>query len=186
METGDVLTPAPADASVRPARAADAAAIGAVQARAWRAAYADLLDAAALDRLTGDALAGPWHDAVTAPPSRRHSVLVACAGSTVVGFAAVGPSPDRDAGPDDGALLVLAVDPAHRGAGHGSRLLAASADTLRDTGVSSLRAWVPDDDTALHAFLVSAGAAPDGARRTLTRQDGRTVGETRLAAALEP
>ena len=45
LETGDVLAPATADASVRPARPADAAAIGAVQARAWRAAYADVQNA---------------------------------------------------------------------------------------------------------------------------------------------
>lgn len=185
MQTGDVLGPATADASVRPARPADAAAIGAVQARAWRAAYADVLDADALASLTDDAVAARWHDAVSAPPSDRHAVLVACAGTTVVGFAAVAPAADPDAGPRDGDLVVLAVDPAHRGHGHGSRLLAASADTLRGTGSASLRTWVPDDDAPLAAFLASAGAAPDGARRTLARGDGREVGVSRFAAALD-
>lgn len=184
-ETADVLRPPTADASVRPARPADAPAIGAVQARAWRAAYADVLDADALGRLSADDLAQPWHEAVARPPSARHSVLVACAGSAVVGFAAVAPSGDPDAGPDDGDLVVLAVDPAHRGAGHGSRLLAAGADTLRSAGVTTLRAWVPDDDTALRDFLASAGAAPDGAHRTLVAADGREVGVSRLAASLD-
>jgi GNAT superfamily N-acetyltransferase len=183
-EADDVLHPRVADASVRPARAADAAAIGAVQARAWRAAYAALLDPPALDRLTPDALAAPWHEAVSRPPSSRHAVLVACSGSIVVGVAAVAPSSDPDAGEHDGDLVVLAVDPAHRGAGHGSRLLSASADTLRDGGARTVRAWVPDADAPLRAFLASAGVAADGAHRTYRTTDGREVGETRLSATL--
>ncbi|MFN0283865.1 MAG: N-acetyltransferase family protein [Kineosporiaceae bacterium] len=184
MDSADVLRPSVADASVRPAHAGDATAIGAVQARAWRAAYAGILEPSALERLTADALAEPWHDAVCRPPTGRHAVLVACAGSTVVGFAAVAPSTDPDAGEHDGALVVLAVDPAHRGAGHGSRLLSASADTLRSGGARTVRAWVPDDDEPLRAFLASAGAVPDGARRTYAAQDGREVVETRLSATL--
>ncbi len=184
MDTGDVTTPGVADASVRPARAADAVAIGAVQARAWRTAYACVLEPDALARLTPEALAEPWRAAVTHPPTGRHAVLVACSGGTVVGFAAVAPSDDPDADADDGALVVLAVDPAHHGAGHGSRLLAASADTLRAGGVRRLRAWVPDDDAPLRDFLASAGAAPDGAHRSYRTTDGRDVGETRLSAAL--
>jgi ribosomal protein S18 acetylase RimI-like enzyme len=184
MDSGDVLTPSAADASVRPAQAGDAGAIGAVQARAWRAGYAGLLDPASLEALTPQALAEPWRDAVAHPPSPVHAVLVACSGSTVVGFAAVAPSGDPDAGDLDGDLVVLAVDPAHRGAGHGSRLVAASADTLRERGMTAIRIWVPDGDPALRAFLVSAGAAADGARRAFRTPDGREVAESRLAAAL--
>lgn len=184
MDSGDVLSPGAADASVRPARPADVAAIGAVQARAWRAAYADVLDPAALAGLTPEALADAWREAVAAPPSPRHAVLVACSGSTVVGFAAVAPSRDGDAGDGDGDLVVLAVDPAHRGAGHGSRLLAAGTDLLRAAGATSVRAWVPEVDGALRDFLLSAGARPDGARRALQADDGREVVQTRLSAAL--
>lgn len=184
IPTGDVLRPAAADASVRPARPADAEAMGAVQARAWRGGYADVLDPEALDRLTPQALAGPWRQALTDPPTRKHKVLVACAGSAVVGFAAVAPGRDPDATMADGDLVVLVVDPAHRGAGHGSRLLAASADTVGADGASTLRAWVPDADTALRDFLGSAGLTPDGARRTYRTQDGRDVTETRLSATL--
>jgi ribosomal protein S18 acetylase RimI-like enzyme len=182
VDSGDVLAPGAADASVRPARAADADAIGAIQARAWRAGYGALSQAFAdLDPAT---LAEPWHEAVSRPPSPRHAVLVACSGSTVVGFAAVAPSTDPDAKPGDGDLVVLAVDPAHRGAGHGSRLLQAGADTLRGAGLRTFRAWVPDADEALREFLLSAGAAPDGAHRAYRAPDGREVGESRLSAGL--
>jgi GNAT superfamily N-acetyltransferase len=167
VETGDLLAPGAADASVRPARTADVAAIGAVQLRSWRREYADLLPGGLLDGLRAEDLAGPWHAAVTAPPSPRHAVLVACAGAAVVGFAAVAPSGDSDATGSDAELVALEVDPAHQRSGHGSRLLAAAADAARDHGFTALRVWVPAADEPRRAFLMSAGPRPDGARRHL-------------------
>ncbi len=178
METGDVLGPSSADASVRPAVPADAEAMGACQARSWRLAYADLLPDEALAALTGPGLAPFWQAAISAPPSPRHRVLVACSGSTVVGFAALAPSGDGDADARHGELAALVVDPMHQRAGHGSRLLAAAADTLRQNAFDAVRVWIPEPDTALAAFLVSAGLAPDGARRT------HDLTELRLSAAL--
>src|SRR5689334_3466028 len=110
MVTGTSATTGP-DASVRDARPGDAGAIAAVQARAWRAAYGGLLDAGTLAALTPETLAEPWRAAVAEPPSPRHAVLVALADDLVVGFAAVAPSEDADAGEADGELVVLAVDP---------------------------------------------------------------------------
>src|SRR5215213_249319 len=112
-----------ADASVRPARAGDVDAVAAVQARSWRAGYAELLGAGTLQAITPERLAAPWREAVTRPPSPRHLVLVALSRDLVVGFAAVGPSEDPDAAPVDGELVALWVDPAHQRQGHGSRLL---------------------------------------------------------------
>ena len=178
-----MLAPSGADASVRPARGGDAAAIGAVQARCWRRAYAELAPREALDRLDPGALAERWRGAVTEPPSRRHAVLVACTGSTVIGFAALAPSADRDTGPEDAELVALEVDPAHQRAGHGSRLLAAGVDTLRASGFATLRVWCPAPDSARYAFLVSAGLRPDGAGREHAG-DGAIVTEQRLWAAL--
>jgi ribosomal protein S18 acetylase RimI-like enzyme len=179
---------------VRAARGGDPAAIGAIQARAWRTAYGDLLPADRLAALTPEALEPAWRRAVTEPPSRRHAVLVAVTDDILVGFAAVGPSGDRDAGEADGQLAVLAVDPAHQRAGHGSRLLSAVVDHLREHGLSTLSVWVPESDTALLAFFTSAGMVADGARRELAAADGAegaegaegveaaTVTELRLSA----
>jgi GNAT superfamily N-acetyltransferase len=175
VETPDVLGPSTADASVREARPADVPAIGSVQARAWRAAYARLLPADVLAALDPEVLAEGWRTAVTAPPSPRHRVMVACAGPTVVGFAACGP---------DGELVALLVDPTHQRRGHGSRLLNAVADLLREDGTDRLAAWTPVDDAPRAAFLTSAGLGPDGARRTLELPGGGTVDEVRLSAAL--
>jgi GNAT superfamily N-acetyltransferase len=183
VETGDVLSPGSADASVRPARGADAGAVGAVQARCWRQTYAALAPREVLARLDPAVLAERWRGAVTTPPP-RHAVLVACTGATVIGFAALAPSAAPDASPGDGELVALEVDPAHRRAGHGSRLLAASVDTLRASGFTTLYAWCPAQDEARHAFFVSAGLRPDGARRELSG-DGSTAVEQRLWAALD-
>ena len=78
------------------------------------------------------------------------------------------PATDADATPgQDAELLILLVDPASIGRGHGSRLLNASADTLRDNGFTVLRAWVPEPDTDRQRFLAGAGFTADGAARVL-------------------
>jgi ribosomal protein S18 acetylase RimI-like enzyme len=173
---------AAAEVSVRPAGAADPPAIAAVQERAWRAAYADVLPERTLAALRPDALVPVWERAVREPPTRRHAVLVALTGSMVVGFAAVEPNPDPDAADDEAQLAVLAVDPAHLRAGHGSRLLSAVVAHLRDVGLTSLTAWTPERDLPRVRFLASAGMLPDGARRTYARPGGGSVVEVRYAA----
>jgi GNAT superfamily N-acetyltransferase len=165
--------------------------MGAVQARCWRLGYAGVLPAPVLDRLSGSDLAGPWHAAVTAPPTARHAVLVACAGTTVIGLAALAPSTDADADITDAELVALEVDPAQQRAGHGSRLLAAVVDTARDRGFTAIRAWVAAPDDARRTFLESAGLRTDGARRRLRSAfspdgsaDRAEVAQERWAAAL--
>lgn len=174
MGTVDVLS---ADASVRTASAGDIEAIGAVHARAWRAAYVDLLPAGVLAALDPAALSRSWATAVTDPPTARHRVVVACAGPTVVGFAAVDP---------EGELVALLVDPAHQRRGHGSRLLSAVVDHLRQVGADVLVAWCPLADTVRRTFLTSAGLGPDGAFREL-EVPGAHAGlrEVRLVAGLD-
>jgi GNAT superfamily N-acetyltransferase len=191
VETGDLLAPGAAQASVRPARAADADAIGAVQVRCWRQEYAGVLPARVLDRLREAEFATTWRAAVGAPPSPRHAVLVACAGAAVVGFAALAPSTDADATLADAELVALEVDPAQQRGGHGSRLLAAVADAARERGFTALRAWVRHGDEPRRAFLTAAGPRPDGARRRLRPAGTAACGEVelveeRLVAGLVP
>jgi ribosomal protein S18 acetylase RimI-like enzyme len=171
---------------VRPARAGDPAAIGAVQARAWRIAYGNLLPEPALAALTPEALTPVWERAVRTPPSAVHGVLVAVGDDLVVGFAAAGPSADPDAGEQEGQLAVLAVDPAHQRQGHGSRLLSAVVAHLRDAGMTSMTAWVPEGDLARTRLLTTAGMVLDGARRTFAGPDDSQVAEIRLSAELAP
>ncbi|NVI91619.1 GNAT family N-acetyltransferase [Actinomadura sp. BRA 177] len=172
-----------ADVGVRPARRADAAAVADIQVRAWRHGYRDLLPDGVLDEVTGPAAVETWRErwaeAAAAPPSPRHRLLVAVASDLVVGFAAHGPAEDEDLDAAGTAeLITLLVDPLHARAGHGSRLLAATVDLLREEAVTTLVSWVFEDDEVTRTFLGSAGWGPDGTARTLDM--GEPVRQIRL------
>lgn len=176
-----------APVQVRPARVDDAAGIAAVQSAAWRLGYADVLPAGLLEQLTPQALAASWDGAIRSAPSPRHRVLVACEGADVVGFASLAPASDPDLDPAaDADLLELAVAPDRRGAGHGSRLLAAVADTLAGDGFGTAHHWVSAADDDLRRFLTEAGWGPDAATRELDLYgDGQVrVRQIRLHTAL--
>ena len=160
--------------SVRSAVAADVGAVAAVQHRAWTTDYRELLPPGLLADLTPDALAEQWREAILTPPSPAHRVLVACAGSTVVGFAAV---------QGDGEIVAFWVDPAHQRRGHGSRLLAAVADTARELGLAELSTWCALPDEARRRFFDSAGFDTDGGLRDLD-WDGQLLREAHLVAGL--
>lgn len=149
-----------------------------MQLETLRAGYTEILPAGALAAL-GDADAeARWHDAIVAPPSPVHAVLVAVHAGRLVGFAAVGPGLDEDAAPDRAEIYELLVGPGFQQAGHGSRLLTAAVDHLEVHGARRLVCWrFPADEPALR-FFRSAGWADDGSRRTLDM--GEPVEQIRL------
>jgi ribosomal protein S18 acetylase RimI-like enzyme len=162
-----------ADVGVRLARRTDIDAVAHIQVRSWMCDFRDFVPQSLLAELTGPTALGLWRqhwtEAVTAPPSRHHKVLVAVERETVTGFAACVPADEPGQDPEKAAeIITLRVDPDHSGAGHDSRLLAAAADLLRDDGFGTLITWLFEADEAQQAFFVSAGWAPDGARRTLS------------------
>ena len=171
-----------ADRSVRIAWAADADAIGSVQARAWLRSYATILPQAVLDQIDGAGFASAWREAVTKPPSARHRVLVALDHGRVVGFAATAPSDDPDGEPFDGEIVALHIDPAEHRGGHGSRLVAAAVDTMRADGFTHARMWIISGDDDVRSFIESAGWGPDGAHRVLdlTGDGSASVKQVRL------
>jgi ribosomal protein S18 acetylase RimI-like enzyme len=174
-----------ADVSVRPARVTDADAAARAQLASW--AEDGVLPSGVLAAASVGDLAEAWTEAILRPPSPRHRVLVAVDSDVVVGVAATAPHDDPDADPmTEGALMTLAVAPAARRRGHGSRLLAASVDTLRDAGFATAYAWVPDERGL--DFLVRAGWEEDGARRTLDLDGTGTVlaEEVRLVTDVRP
>lgn len=179
-----------ADASVRRAEASDARAITEVQAAAWREAYSGSLPDEVLDAIGSATAVGVWRDSVTSPPSPRHRVLVALAGPAVVGLAAYGPAGDPDLDPDEDAeLLAMCVAPGATGQGHGSRLVNASVDHLREDGFRRAHTWVAvlgAADESLRRFLEGAGWGADGAHRRLDLDGGGTVivPQVRLTTAL--
>jgi GNAT superfamily N-acetyltransferase len=174
-----------ADASVRQARPSDAPAVGLVQAAVWQDAYAGVLPQEVLAAFEPQSFAAAWRRSLEQPPAGVYTLLTACAGEQVVGFAAIGPSQDPDASPETGELSALGVHPEARRQGHGSRLLNAAADTLRNAGAEVLHTWVLSGDEGTRAFLVRSGLAPDGAfRDRVVSPDGDTAREVRLVADL--
>ncbi|WP_258726706.1 GNAT family N-acetyltransferase [Cellulomonas sp. NS3] len=164
-----------ADVSVRPAVPGDELAIAAIQLAAWRVAHAETLGADVLDRLDGAAFAERWARAITSPPAPGYRVLVACEGADVVGFAAVAPLPAPEETPlaaPGGELLSLEVAPGSQRAGHGSRLLAAAVDLLREDGAAHVQTWVLDGDSGRARFLASAGLGADDSVRALATGTG--------------
>jgi GNAT superfamily N-acetyltransferase len=161
-----------ADATVRPARSADAAEIARLQVDTWRTAYRSVLPAEVLDGWDPAAAVDRWQAAITAPPTPGHGVLVALEQETVVGFAAYGPaelsageSPDP-AGPTT-EVSTLLVEPRWGRRGHGSRLLAATAELAATDGAARLQVWLLEADGVSASFYESAGWERDGWARTL-------------------
>lgn len=150
--------------------------MAAVQVAAWRASYAGVLPAEVLDTLAADDIAATWRHALTRPPDARNRALVALDHASVRGFTTTGPGTDPDLDPIAvGELGELVVDPGHRRAGHGSRLLHAAVDTLRADRFVRAVTWVPAAADDLRAFLTGTGWAADGAHRTLDLTGDGTV-----------
>lgn len=174
-----------ADVSVRLAWPEDAPAIADVQLRTWRREYADLLGADALGELDETSVAERWQASIVAPQDARMRVLVALERATIRGFCIVHPCFDPDADRvADGEVGELVIDPEHRGAGHGSRLVQAAMDTLRADSFQRAVWWLASTDDDLRAFVTDTGWATDGAHRELEDEAGRTVRQVRLHTAL--
>lgn len=176
-----------ADASVRTGRVSDTPALGLVQATVWREMYADVVPPEVLEAFDAHRFASAWRQSLADPPSPVHRLLVACAGDQVVGFTAIAPAKEDEAGLPDGTgeVLLLVVHPDARRSGHGSRLLNAAADTLRASDRSALASWLPGGNEPARSFADRAGLTPDGAwRERVVGPQGQTAREIRVVAQL--
>ncbi|KQY59522.1 GCN5 family acetyltransferase [Aeromicrobium sp. Root495] len=161
-----------ADVSARLAWPDDAAAITRLQIASWREAYGEVVPDG-VEELDPEVLLERWALLLERPPDARVRALVGLEHATVRGFVLVHPSADADADPvTDGEVGELVVDAAHRGVGHGSRLLQAAIDTLRADGFTRVRWWVGSTDDALRGFVTATGWEPDGAHRELADESG--------------
>jgi GNAT superfamily N-acetyltransferase len=177
---------------VRPARPGDAVEVARIQLATWRIAYRRLLPRSVLANLDEAWTTDRWLEAIVAPPTGRHRVLVAveqpdpgsaageAASAYLVGFAAIGPTDEAalapgetpaDLGKGVASITELLVEPRWGRRGHGSRLLSACVDLCRADRFTSAVCWTFVDDQATGRFLESAGWAADGARRSLDVDD---------------
>jgi ribosomal protein S18 acetylase RimI-like enzyme len=146
--------------TVRPARPADAVAIGAVHVAAWRSAYPGILPDKFLARLSVPRQAAYYDSAI------RNGVGVHVAtasgpdlgpsdkttGSRVIGFVSGAPArtgAQRGRDPDplaDGEIETLYVLDDFRDRGLGKRLMRAAAAHLAESGCGSVYVWVLRDN----------------------------------------
>ena len=185
MTAHDHGSPGPlADASVRRAGPNDAPAVGMVQEAVWQETYAPRVPPELAEQFTAANFAGTWRRSLSNPPPGVWTLLVACAGEQIVGYAALGPSQDPDGEPTTGSLHEIGVHPAGRRSGHGSRLLNAAADILREAGAEEFTAWLPADAEEIRTFFDRSGLVPDGAFRDRAITADVTLREVRVAAGL--
>ena len=160
--------------TVRPARVADAPAMGRLHVRAWQAAYRGHMPDEYLDGLRATERAAGWERSL-GRERPRGAVLVAEQDGEVVGFAALGPSPDPEGA---GELFSINVDPDHWGTGAGRALLEAAHDELARLGFSETVLWVLPANARARRFYERAGWTCDGTERTVDAL-GATVPEVR-------
>jgi GNAT superfamily N-acetyltransferase len=130
-------------------------------------------------------VAAVWLNAIEAPPSPAHRVLVAMERDELVGFASSAPADDEGLPAATVEVTALLVEPRWGRRGHASRLLAASVDSWRADGSTTALCWAWERDAATLAFLTGAGWERDGAVRGLDTGP-RVQRQVRLHTDLRP
>lgn len=152
------------DPAVRPATVADAHAIGALAARAWRAAYAGLLAPETLAHLDAEGQAYEWAGYLSQLPAPDRVWVIELA-AAVCGFARTGPGSDADLPSGAGEVHGLYLDPDRIGAGLGRRLYGHAVSDLVERGHDPIVVWHFAANHVAARFYERAGFGLDGARR---------------------
>src|SRR6202790_2690467 len=140
---------------VRPARAADAAAVASTHDEAWRSAYQGIIPGAELEKLINRR--GPqWWDSAIRKGSRV-SVLVF--GDKVAGYANHGRSRARSLR-FEGEIYELYLRREFQGLGFGRRLFTAARRDLLQSALKSLIVWaLSENDNAVEFYKALGGKA---------------------------
>ena len=141
----------------------DGRAIGTLAARAWRAAYAQVLAPDVLDSMNPVEQAADWRTYLSDLPEADR-VWVTGPPGEVWGFARTGPCPDGDAPAGAGEVHGLYLEPTRIGTGLGRELFAhAVADLEARHEVVCVWHFAANDGAG--RFYERAGFALDGASR---------------------
>lgn len=168
---------------VRPAKVADAAAIGEAHVKAWLAAYVGLMPDDYLDSLSSEQRADEWRGALDRDPSPRCTRLVADQRGAVVGFTVAGPATTGD-DPNLGEVYAVNVHPDHWGSGAGTKLLHAASRFLTSEGFTGAILWVHPDNWRARNFYEARGWTDDGIGRREVVMDVE-VPEARYSLSLK-
>ena len=133
-------------ARLRQAKPADRSRLVAINERTWKDAYRGILDEGFLADI--EVSSERWSQRI-----ESGTVIVACEGRRIVGYAT------RGAAEDDGwgEVKAIYVDPAHQRRGHGSSLLDATASALVEAGFRRALLWVIDSNWPAREFYEKRG-----------------------------
>lgn len=173
------------DSHVRPSLPGEGVRLGQLHAQSLIASFEAALERplAAEDNALVDSgkLGEQWEQAISVSPQSGLVFTAVENGVTPVGFAAVsGPdssfnlqgTPLQD-NPSQAEIIALEVPGRFGRHGHGSRLLAAITDTLKDMGAKRIQVWIIAGDEAKTRFFHSAGFVPAGLRRSFELASGQ-------------
>ena len=162
---------------VRPARPADATAIGEVHVAVWRSAYPGILPDAYLAGLSAARQAAYYERAIRG----RGLVYVAEGASRIVGFATAGRGRWTDGlgrCPGEGEIETLYVLDDWRDNGLGRAMLRAAATGLAEAGCRSVFLWVLADNPSRWFYERLGGRM---VARAMIGVGGRAVAQTAIA-----
>ena len=154
---------------LRDAVASDAAALAALNAASWRAAYAHILPTTLLAALDVAA----WEERLRgriAEAAASRFTLVAWAGRRRLGLVSGGPLRNEPSAAG-GEVYAIYVDPEHCGRGVGSALLAAAEARLARGGFSRAALWVFARNQTARRFYERRGWRLESGR-TYWQRDG--------------
>lgn len=145
----------------RTATVDDAAAIARIHVLSWQTAYAGIMPANFLARLSVDEKAAWWGKYLSGNPA---GLLVATAGEAIAGFISFGPSRDPD-GAGKSEVYALHVSPDRWADGLGRHLIAGTEAALPPG--ADLTLWVLDQNQRARGFYRAVGFMPDGTEKQI-------------------
>lgn len=164
--------------ALRTVKEVDLFAVGALHCRSRSAAYAGVLSAETLDRVSAQTL-GEWWAERWKWERETHRLTVAETGGAIVGFTYVGPSET----PECAELYAIHVDPELIGTGLGRRLMTNALVELADVGGERAVLWVLEANERARLFYDRGGWRPDGGVR-VEAVNGEPVPQLRYARPL--
>ena len=168
---------------IREPTSEDVAALGRLHAEAWQSAYAGLMPAEVLGRVTVERRTERWTRILADGVGLDERIEVAEADGQIVGFAHTGPCRDEDAADGLGELYAINVAPAWWGKGAGPALLEAARRSLAVAGFGSAVLWVLPGNMRARRFYEARGWISDGAAREI-QFGGARIPEVRHAIDL--
>lgn len=160
--------------NIGPATLEDAFVIAQVHVRSWQAAYAGLMEAEFLERLSVDERAIRWRDILQKEESQT---FVARQGTSVVGFVSFGKCRDEGAPEKRGEIWALYVQPEVWGQGVGRALLEKAVQELRLRRHDGTSLWVLSQNQRAIRFYEAFGFKRVPGREKLVQRGGRQVAE---------